>query len=207
MAPPVFRFRNRTQDVFRIEGERVFLRHPVIGDFAEWSRLRAASRTFLEPWEPRWSDDDLTRGSFRYRIRRYDSDRLAGVALPLFICQKGSGRLVGGVTLGSIRRGVAETCSLGYWMGEQYAGKGLMGDALRALLPHVFDTMQLHRIEAACIPDNARSKRLLEKAGFRHEGYLNGYLKINGAWRDHLLYALIAEDWRSMRAKGSGSGE
>ena len=92
-------------------------------------------------------------------------------------------------------------------MGEQYAGKGLMGDALRALLPHVFDTMQLHRIEAACIPDNARSKRLLEKAGFRHEGYLNGYLKINGAWRDHLLYALIAEDWRSMRAKGSGSGE
>jgi [ribosomal protein S5]-alanine N-acetyltransferase len=207
MAPPVFRFRNRTQEEFRIEGQKTILRNPVIGDFAEWSRLRAASRAFLEPWEPRWAEDDLTRGAFRYRIRRYEIDREAGVALPLFVCQKGNGRIVGGVTLGSIRRGVAESCSLGYWMGEQHAGKGLMSDALRALIPHVFDRMQLHRIEAACIPDNARSQRLLEKVGFRREGYLNGYLKINGAWRDHLLYALVAEDWQSIRAKGPGSGE
>jgi len=207
MAPPVFRFRSRTQEEFRIEGHKTYLRNPVIGDFAEWSRLRAASRDFLEPWEPRWPDDDLTRAAFRYRIRRYESDREAGLALPLFVCLKANGHIVGGATLGSIRRGVAQCCSLGYWMGEQHAGKGLMGDALKALIPHVFDRMQLHRIEAACIPDNARSQRLLEKAGFRREGYLNGYLKINGAWRDHLLYALIAEDWQSTRAKGPGSGE
>jgi len=206
MAPPVFRFRNRTQEEFRIEGHKTFLRHPVIGDFAEWSRLRAASRAFLEPWEPRWPEDDLTRTAFRHRIRRYDSDRETGVALPLFVCKKSNGHIVGGVTLGSIKRGVAESCSLGYWMGEQYAGKSLMSDALRGLLPHVFDRMRLHRIEAACIPDNERSQRLLEKVGFQREGYLNGYLKINGAWRDHLLYALIAEDWQSIRAKGSGSG-
>jgi ribosomal-protein-alanine N-acetyltransferase len=133
-------------------------------------------------------------------------DRQAGTTLPLFVCLKQNGRIVGGVTLGSIRRGVAESCTLGYWMGEQHAGQGPMADALRGLLPHVFDRMRLHRIEAACIPDNARSQRLLEKVGFRREGYLNGYLKINGAWRDHLLYALIAEDWQSIRAKGSGSG-
>lgn len=205
MASSVFRFRSRPQEEFRIEGHQTFLRHPVIGDFAEWSRLRATSRAFLEPWEPLWPADDLTRGAFRYRIRRYDSDREAGLTLPLFVCLKSDGRIVGGVTLGSIKRGVAESCSLGYWMGEQHAGKGLMSDALEGLIPHVFDRMRLHRIEAACIPDNQRSQRLLEKAGFRREGYLNGYLKINGAWRDHLLYALIAENWQSTRAKGSGS--
>jgi len=207
MAPPVFRFRSRTQEELRIEGRKTYLRNPVIGDFAEWSQLRAASRNFLEPWEPRWGEDDLTRASFRYRIRRYDADREAGIALPLFVCLEESGRIVGGATLNSIRRGVAECCALGYWMGEQYAGKGLMADAVKALLPHVFETMQLHRIEAACIPDNSRSQRLLEKVGFRREGYLNGYLKINGVWRDHLLYALVAEDWQSKRAKGPGSGE
>lgn len=206
MAPPVFRFRTRTQEEFRIEGHKTYLRTPTIGDFAEWSQLRSASKAFLEPWEPRWPEDDLTRAAFRYRIRRYDADREAGLALPLFVCHKSNGRIAGGVTLGAIRRGVAECCSLGYWMGEQHAGKGLMSDALKSLLPHVFDRMRLHRIEAACIPNNERSQRLLEKAGFRREGYLNGYLKINGAWRDHLLYALIAEDWQSKRAKGSGSG-
>tara|TARA_R110002020_G_scaffold110627_6_gene255510 strand:+ start:4969 stop:5592 length:624 start_codon:yes stop_codon:yes gene_type:complete len=206
MAPPVFRFRSRALEEFRLEGERTYLRHPVVGDHAEWAKLRAASREFLEPWEPRWPEDDLTRPAFRYRIRRYEADREAGVALPLFVCHKSTGRLVGGVTLGAIRRGAAECCALGYWMGEQHAGKGLMADALKALIPHVFDRMRLHRIEAACIPDNQRSQRLLEKVGFQREGYLRGYLKINGAWRDHLLYALVADDWHSMRAKGSGSG-
>jgi ribosomal-protein-alanine N-acetyltransferase len=167
-----------------------------MGDYLEWSRLRDASRNFLEPWEPRWAHDDLTRAAFRYRIQRYDADRAAGQALPLFVCLKSSGQLAGGVTLGAIRRGAAESCTLGYWMGEQHAGKGLMRDALTALLPHVFDSMRLHRIEAACIPDNSRSQRLLEAVGFRREGYLNGYLKINGAWRDHVVYAILRDDPR-----------
>ena len=207
MAPPVFRFRSRTQEALRIEGRTTFLRIPVIGDFAEWSRVRAASRDFLEPWEPRWAEDDLTRAAFRHRIRRYEADRESGVALPLFVCLKSNGHIIGGATLSSIKRGVAQSCTLGYWMAEQHAGKGLMADALKGLIPHVFDRMQLHRIEAACIPDNSRSQRLLEKVGFQREGYLNGYLKINGACRDHLLYALIAEDWQSKSAKGPGSGE
>lgn len=206
MAPPVFRFRSRDRNPFRIESERTFMRHPVVADYTEWSNLRAASRAFLEPWEPRWPEDDLTRTAFRFRIRRYDADREAGLALPLFVCLKSSGRILGGVTLGSIRRGASESCTLGYWMGEQNAGKGLMQDALAGLLPHVFGRMQLHRVEAACIPVNLRSQRLLEKVGFRREGYLRSYLKINGAWRDHLLYAMIAEDWQSARARKSGSG-
>lgn len=206
MASPVFRFRNRTQEAFRLEGNQTCLRYPVMGDHAEWSRLRDASRKFLEPWEPRWTSDDLTRSAFRHRIRRHEADRAAGLAQVFFVCLKSSGALAGGVTLGAIRRGAAQTCTLGYWMGEQYAGRGLMADALGALIPHVFESLLLHRMEAACIPDNTRSQRLLENVGFRREGYLNGYLNINGTWRDHLLYALVAEDWHLMRCKSSGSG-
>lgn len=206
MVSPVFRFRNRTEKAFRVDGAQVSLRYPVASDHNEWSRLRAESRAFLEPWEPSWAPDDLTRSAFRHRIRRYDADRDTGQSLALFVCLKSTGELIGGITLGAIRRGAAQSCMLGYWMGERHAGKGLMRDALETLVPHVFDTMLLHRIEAACIPDNARSQRLLEKIGFRREGFLNGYLKINGKWRDHLLYALIAEDWHSRHGKNSGSG-
>lgn len=197
MQRPAFRFRHRARDEPRLEGHKVILKHPVLEDYLEWSALRGHSRKFLEPWEPRWSEDELSREAFRYRIRRYDADRGSGLALPLFIFLKENGHLAGGLTMGGIKRGAAETCTLGYWMGEPYAGRGLMYDALDTVLPHVFDRMRLHRVEAACIPENGRSARLLEKVGFRREGYLHGYLKINGAWRDHLLYALIAEDWRA----------
>ena len=206
MQRPAFRFRYRAKDEAPLESGKVFLRAPRIDDFAEWSSLRARSRAFLEPWEPRWPDDDLTREAYRYRVRRYDADRSGGLALPLFVFVKDSGRLVGGLTIGGIRRGAAEACTLGYWMGEPFAGKGYMHDALSAIIPHVFDRMRLHRIEAACIPENERSARLLEKVGFRREGHLRGYLKINGTWRDHLLYALISEDWKTARNETKATG-
>lgn len=171
------------------------LRTPKMDDFREWSALRERSREFLEPWEPQWQADDLTSAAFRYRIRRYDADRINGLALPLFIFQKVDNQLVGGLTIGAIRRGAAESCVLGYWMGHEHSGKGLMGEALGITIPHIFEQMRLHRIEAACIPDNARSLHLLEKVGFQREGYLREYLRINGVWRDHILYALLAQDW------------
>lgn len=202
MQRPAFRFRHREKEEPVLEGQRVRLRPPALSDHPEWSALRSHSRAFLEPWEPRWPADDLNRENFRQRIQRYDADRKGGNAVSLFIFLKETGRLAGGLTISGIKRGVAETCTLGYWMGEPYAGCGLMQDALESVLPHVFEKMRLHRIEAACIPENGRSARLLEKVGFRREGYLHGYLKINGAWRDHLLYALIAEDWR---AKGNST--
>lgn len=172
-----------------------------MSDYPEWSALRMRSRSFLEPWEPRWSESDLTRDAFRRLLERHEADRDSGLAMPLFLFPKGSERLAGGLTIGNIRRGSAESCTLGYWLGEPYSKRGLMGDAVSAVIPQVFGPMRLHRIEAACIPDNERSMRLLERAGFRREGYLNGYLKINGAWRDHLLYALIEEDWRMAQAR------
>ena len=161
-----------------------------------FTALRAASRAFLEPWEPRWAPDELGRAAWRQRLARYLEDHASGTALPFFIFENATGALIGGITLGNIRYGVAQTGQIGYWIGERYAGKGLMLDALELLIAHAFETLRLHRIEAACIPDNLRSLRLLEKAGFQREGLLRSYLRINGMWQDHYLYALVAGDAR-----------
>lgn len=180
-----------------LRGERISLRLPARGDFHEWAGLRSASRGFLEPWEPRWAPDELERSAWRQRLARYREDYAAGHALPFFLFENSGGKLVGGITLGNIRHGVAQSGQIGYWIGERYAGRGFMQEGLRLLVAHAFDTLRLHRIEAACIPDNQRSIRVLEKAGFQREGLLRSYLRINGIWQDHYLYALIATDARA----------
>lgn len=177
-----------------IEGDRVILRQPQVSDHAEWAVLRERSREFLRPWEPIWPADDLTRGAFRRRIKRYAEDQRSDLAYSFFIYRKVDGVLVGGITLSNVRRGVAQAGSIGYWMGEPYARHGLMSMALRALIPFSFATLRLHRLEAACITTNVASIRLLEKSGFQREGYARQYLCINGIWQDHLLYARIKDD-------------
>lgn len=187
------------RDLPALKGDRVILRMPVASDYSQWAELRAESRTFLEPWEPTWLPDELEKSAWRYRLRRYREDFDRGSALAFFIFERATGQLLGGITLGNIRLGVARSGHIGYWIGEKYAGRGYMLDALELLAKHAFGTMQLHRIEAACIPGNRRSIRVLEKAGFTREGLLRSYLKINGGWQDHYLYALIADDPRSAR--------
>lgn len=177
-----------------IEGEGVVLRMPHMSDFAAWSSLREQSRAFLTPWEPIWPPYDLTRGSFRRRIRRYQRDVREDSAYPFLVFRAGDRVLLGGLSLSNIRRGVTQTASLGYWMGAPYAGKGHMSAAVRALLPFAHGALGLRRIEAACLPSNTPSIRLLERAGFRREGYGRQYLCINGSWQDHLLYARLATD-------------
>jgi ribosomal-protein-alanine N-acetyltransferase len=177
-----------------IQGDGVFLRAPQMSDFAGWADLRARSREFLAPWEPTWPEDDLTRGAFRRRLRRYVEDARIDQAYPFFIFRKEDGALVGGLTLTNVRRGVAQAASLGYWIGAPFARRGYMTTAVRALIPFVFDGLRLHRLEAACIPTNAPSIRLLEKTGFKREGYAREYLCINGLWQDHLLYARLRDD-------------
>ncbi len=188
-ALPFFR-----RDLPALEGEKVFLRVPFAGDYREWAALRGESRSFLERWEPRWSPDELERSAWRHRIGRYREDYAQGTAIAFFIFERGSGKLSGGITLGNIRHGVSQSGHIGYWIGERYAGRGMMTDAVKVLARFSFDTLRLHRIEAVCIPDNARSIRVLEKAGFRREGLLRSYLRINGLWQDHYLYARIADD-------------
>ncbi len=179
-----------------VQGNRVYLRPPQLTDWADWARLRAASREFLTPWEPTWSVDELTRNAFRRRLRRYHRDARDGFGYAFFVFRRSDDRLVGGVTLTNIRRGVTQSCSLGYWMGKDYAGKGHMSDAVKAILPFVFGELRLHRLEAACLPNNDRSKAVLRRVGFREEGLAREYLRINGAWRDHVLFAMLGSDKR-----------
>jgi ribosomal-protein-alanine N-acetyltransferase len=192
----LFRAVSFTDPVPAIEGHGVLLRVPQMTDYAEWAALRERSRAFLTPWEPIWPADDLTRTAYRRRLRRYAEDLRNDQAYAFFIFRKPDQVLVGGLTLANIRRGVAQAGSLGYWMGAPFAGRGLMTEAVRALIPFAFGPLRLHRLEAACIPTNAASSRLLEKVGFVREGLAREYLCINGLWQDHLLYALVASDPR-----------
>lgn len=185
-----------------LKGDAVFIRAPMLEDFPEWSQLRGRSRTFLEPWEPSWAPDELERHTWRQRVRRYKEEVEHGTGIAFLVFETSSGHLAGGISIGNIRRGVAQSAQIGYWMGEQYAGRGMMLKALGLALPFAFDTLRLHRVEAACIPENARSVGLLEKARFRREGLLRSYLKINGIWQDHYLYALIAEEYQRDQQRG-----
>jgi ribosomal-protein-alanine N-acetyltransferase len=178
-----------------LEGKVVRLRPPLAADYVAWSKLRGDSRDFLTPWEPTWAPDELSRAAFRRRLRRYEQAARAGTGRMYFVFDRKAGELVGGCQLSNIRQGVAQSAaSLGYWMGRRHAGKGLMTDAVTTLVRHAFDRLGFHRIEAACLAANAASRRVLTKAGFTAEGTARKYLKINGEWQDHLLFAIIAGD-------------
>jgi ribosomal-protein-alanine N-acetyltransferase len=189
-----FRTVTASEQLPAIAGDGIVLRVPQMSDCAEWAALREASREFLTPWEPIWPPDDLTRASFRRRIKRYAEDQRNDLAYPLFVFRKSDNALVGGLTLANIRRGCAQAGSLGYWMGAAFARQGYMTAAVRAVVPFAFETLRLHRVEAACIPANVASIHLLEKTGFRREGFAREYLCINGTWQDHLLYARLKHD-------------
>jgi ribosomal-protein-alanine N-acetyltransferase len=176
----------------RIDAERVYLRLPRLVDHKPWSELRAASRGYLTPWEPSWPADDLTRTAFRQRLAAYARELELGEAFPFFVFRKDDDAIIGGVRLFNIRRGVSQTGVLGYWAGEPFAGQGYTTEAVKAVIDFAFGPLGLHRLEAACMPHNARSADLLSRCGFSEEGYARAYLKINGEWRDHRLFGLIA---------------
>lgn len=187
----MFAFSSRGASGAVIEGRTVHLRHPELADHEQWAALRAESAQFLQPWEPVWPRGDLTRPAFRARLRRYAGEIRAGTGFPFFVVRNSDEALLGGITLGNIRRGVAQNGQIGYWIGEKFAGRGFMSEAVALVCEYAFARTGLHRLEAACIPGNSKSIRLLEKNGFQREGVLRAYLKINGRWRDHVLYARI----------------
>jgi len=180
-----------------LSGERVVLRAPRSRDYEAWRNLRRRSRDFLRPFEPRWTDADLNRQAFRTRLGRGRDEAVRGTDFSFLIFERTGGRevLVGGLTVSNIRRRAAQYANLGYWMGEEFAGRGLMSEAVGVLLPFFFDTLGLHRLHAAFLPHNAASRRVLEKNGFREEGYAENYLQIDGKWADHVLFALTRERW------------
>ncbi len=180
----------------RLEGELVTLRPPGPRDWSAWAALRARSRAFLTPWEPAWPADTLTRASFTRRVRRQMGEWRDDLTYSFLVFERGGETLVGGLGLGNIRRGVSQTATLGYWVGEPFARRGYTTEAVSLALEYGFGELELHRVEASCLPDNQASRGLLRKLGFTREGMARGYLRIEGSWRDHEIYALLKEDWR-----------
>ncbi len=180
----------------RIETERMTLRLPLHSDFRAWANLREASAAFLVPWEPLWAADHLSRKAFANRV--YWSNRASGqgTALPLLMIRRADAAVLGAITLDNIRRGPSQAGTLGYWVGQTHARQGYMREAILSVVHHAFNVMDLSRVEAACLPENAASRGVLEKCGFKYEGVAQSYLQIAGRWRNHVLYANLRGDRR-----------
>ena len=180
----------------KLETERITLRSPIHSDYRPWVALRSASREFLTPWEPEWAADHLSRKAFSNRVYWANRSINAGTALPLFLVRRSDQMLLGAITLDNIRRGPALAGTLGYWTGETFARRGYMREAIETVVHYAFNHLDLSRIEAACLPENAPSRGLLERSGFKYEGVAQSYLQIDGRWRTHVLYASLRNDRR-----------
>ncbi len=181
----------------QLDGPRVMLRPPVRTDEKQWIAIREESRDFLEFWEPTWPSDATTPAAFRRRLKKFTSDWRDGATYAFLIFRRGDEALLGGITLSNVRRGVAQSASIGYWMGKRHARNGYMAEAIQLALDFSFDTLGLHRVEAACLPSNTPSRNLLLKSGFIQEGFARRYLRINGTWQDHVSFAILRTDPRT----------
>jgi len=194
-------FVQETQPVLR--AGRLSLRPPVMCDYAAWAALRAESREHLVPWEPQWTRDELSRSAFRRRIRQYQHDMRDDQGYPFFIFRECGDVLLGGLTLSNVRRGITQAAALGYWLGRPHLRQGFMTQAVHTAIAFVFDELKLHRLEAACLLHNDASIAVLERCGFQREGLARRYLRIDGIWQDHLLYALLSDDPRLVHGGAS----
>lgn len=180
----------------RIETPRMTLRLPTHSDWRSWADLREDSAGFLQPWEPLWSTDHLSRRAFTNRVYWAARAQSQGTALPLMLFRRDDSALLGAITLDNIRRGPAQAGTIGYWTGAPYARTGYMREAIQAVVHHAFTVLDLSRIEAACLPENVASRAILEKTGFKYESVAQSYLQIAGRWRNHVLYSNLRSDRR-----------
>ena len=179
-----------------IETPRMTLRLPQHSDYHAWANLRAVSAEFLKPWEPTWAEDHLSRRAFTNRVTWAARAEAEGSALPLLLIRRSDRVLLGAITMDHIWRGPSQAGTIGYWIGEPFARQGYMREAIGGLCHYAFTKMDLSRIEAACLPENAASRGALEKCGFKYEGVAQSYLQIAGRWRNHVLYSLLRHDRR-----------
>lgn len=194
----IFRRRQR----IAIETDRLTLRLPKPNDHLPWAQLRQGNMEFLTPWEPLWSRDHLTKKSFANRVFAATRSVESGSGVPVFLVRRDDQRLLGAITLDNIQRGPAQTGTLGYWIGEQYARQGYMKESVDALVHYAFNQLDLSRIQAGCLPENQASRGVLEKSGFKYEGVAQSYLQIDGRWRTHVLYANLRHDRRGKTDAG-----
>ncbi len=170
-------------------------------DAAAWAVARRLNQEWLARWEPAPARGDWavvnSPAAFRMVLRELRRVARAGSAMPFAICLRGDDgaeELVGQVTLGNIVRRAFCSTYAGYWIDSRVAGRGIMPTALALAVDHAFTVSGLHRVEVNIRPENVASRRVVEKLGFREEAYHQKYLHIDGAWRDHIGYALTTED-------------
>jgi [ribosomal protein S5]-alanine N-acetyltransferase len=171
-----------------IEGKHVVLRLPVKSDCAEFVAVNRRSEEFNRgraspPTTAKQFDDYMKRNS-----------RPDGACF--LICRASDGAIMGSIALSQIFYGGFQSAYLGYQIGEEFAGRRYMTEAIQLMLRHAFMNLKLHRLEANIQPENTPSIALVKRAGFTREGYSRRYLKICGRWRDHERWAILAEDWR-----------
>lgn len=172
----------------------LYLRPPKWADFETWVSLRRENRDYLIRWEPEWTEKALTRTAYKARLARFKTLIQDDLAYPFYIFRQNDHQLVGACNLTGIRRGAMQCAEIGYWIAKDYGRQGYAKAAVRAITRFAFDDIGLNRVSAAVSPQNEPSIRILRGNGFCEEGIARGYLKINGAWRDHLIFARLRQD-------------
>ncbi len=180
----------------KLVSARLELRLPRRSDYISWVTTRREGVDFLQRWEPIRGRDYEARVSFYSRAGWAQRAAKAKTAFPFMIIRQSDARLIGALTLDNVRYGPARAGTVGYWIGPEFSRQGYMFEALDTVRQFAFDQLELSRIEAACLPENAASRGVLEKAGFKYEGVAQSYLQIAGRWRTHVLYALLRHDRR-----------
>ena len=175
-------------------GGSVVLRHPRWSDYEAWQKLRQENQAYLTPWEPEWDARHLTRLTYRSRLAKFKKMVANDEAYPFHIFRASDDRLIGACNITHVQRQVAQTAQLGYWVGEHYARQGFARASVSAAVKFCFETLGLHRVEAGVQADNIASIKVLTAMGFELEGTARGYLKINGKWEDHDIYAKLSSD-------------
>ncbi len=182
----------------RLATERLVMRPPRTEDVPAMRRALRKNSVHLRPWSvsPAAGEDPSSLTSVSHAILRYRKEWKQGHAFVLVLTPRDDEReVIGRIALGGLQRGALLSAHLGYWIDAEHEGKGLMTEAVRATTTFAFTSLRLHRVQAAVMPRNAGSQRVLEKVGYRREGLALRYLCIAGAWEDHILYAVTSEEW------------
>ena len=184
----------------RLNGERIYMRAPEKGDAKAWVAVRSRNEAFLKPWSPNGAMVNITREGYMQRLPCYLEDWKDDIAYTFFIFRQDTDALIGGLTLNNIVRGAGQMATLGYWLDQAETKQGFMTEAVLLAAGFGFSALRLHRIQAGTLPENAASQKVLTNCGFKPEGLARKFIRIDGQWRDHQMYSLIADEFISLGA-------
>jgi ribosomal-protein-alanine N-acetyltransferase len=183
----------------RLDAERTAIRPLGVDDAGEFAAAVTANRAHTEPWEPIHAEAHYTRAGQAETLRRDVEAWELGTGYAFAVLDRTrEDAIIGRIALGNVVRGAWRNATLGYWVAAAAGGQGHGTAAAQLICEFAFRQAGLHRVQPAVIPRNIRSIRVVQKAGFRHEGRALRYLNIAGRWEDHDIFALTAEDWEAM---------